>query len=238
MNWASASTTSLSTRPDTPSRAGTWAPVLGLCLLLLTPAVALADLVTLRGGRVVNVAAVRYDGSEVVLTLRTGGVMRAPREFILGVQADEVPWPEPDAPAAPIAVSPPLVPDTADRLRLLIDSMATAHGVDVKLAHALVQVESNYRANAVSPKGAMGLMQLMPATARQYAIDDPFDPVQNLTAGLRHLRGLLDRYGSGKESLALAAYNAGEGAVSRHKGIPPYRETQNYVQRILSLSGK
>jgi soluble lytic murein transglycosylase-like protein len=116
--------------------------------------------------------------------------------------------------------------------------MAAAHGVAVKLAHAVVRVESNYRADAVSPKGAMGLMQLMPATARQYAVEDPFDPEQNLSAGLRHLRGLLDRYGRGKESLALAAYNAGEGAVSRYRGIPPYRETQNYVQRILSLTGK
>jgi len=99
-------------------------------------------------------------------------------------------------------------------------------------------VESNYEARAVSPKGAMGLMQLMPATARQYSLEDPFDPAQNLDAGLRHLRGLLDRYGKGKESLALAAYNAGEGAVTRYRGIPPYRETQNYVRRILSLTGR
>jgi soluble lytic murein transglycosylase-like protein len=90
----------------------------------------------------------------------------------------------------------------------------------------------------VSPKGAMGLMQLMPATARQYAVIDPFDPVQNLAAGLQHLRGLLDRFGKGRESLALAAYNAGEAAVSRYGGIPPFRETQNYVRRILSLTGR
>lgn len=238
MNWASASTISLSTPPDTRSRAGAWAPVWGLCLLLLTPAIARADLVTLRGGRVLNVAAVAYEGADVVLTLRAGGQMRAPREFVLDVQPDEVPWPEPPAAPAPEPEGLPIVSDSPEGLRLLIDRMATEHGVDVKLAHALVQVESNYKARAVSPKGAMGLMQLMPATARHYAIDDPFDPIQNLTAGLRHLRGLLDRYGRGKESLALAAYNAGEGAVSRYNGIPPYRETQNYVQRILSLSGK
>lgn len=81
-------------------------------------------------------------------------------------------------------------------------------------------------------------MQLMPATAQQYAVQDPFDPVQNLNAGLQHLRGLLDRFGSGRESLALAAYNAGEGTVKRYKGIPPYPETRNYVQRILSLTGR
>lgn len=238
MNWASASTTSLSTRPDAPSRAGAWALAWGLCLLLLTPTVALAELVTLRGGRVLNVAAVAYEGAEVVLTLRDGGQIRAPRDFVLDVRPDEVPWPEPVAEPEPTPVPDVVVPDSPEGLRLLIDRMATEHGVDVKLAHALVKVESNYKPNAVSPKGAMGLMQLMPATARQYAIDDPFDPIQNLTAGLRHLRGLLDRYGRGKESLALAAYNAGEGAVSRYKGIPPYRETQNYVQRILSLTGK
>lgn len=238
MNWASASTTSLSIRPDTRARVSLWAVTAGLLCLLVVPTTAFADIVTFRGGRVLNVAAVAYEGAEVVLTLRAGGQMRAPRDFVVDVQPDEVPWPEPVPEPTPAPEAAPIETDSPDGLRLLIDRMAVEHGVDVKLAHALVQVESNYRADAVSPKGAMGLMQLMPATARQYDIENPFDPVQNLTAGLRHLRGLLDRYGRGKESLALAAYNAGEGAVSRYKGIPPYRETQNYVQRILSLTRK
>jgi hypothetical protein len=219
-------------------RVSVWGVTAALLCLLVAPSTAFADLVTFRGGRILNVASVAYDGPEIVLTLRTGGQMRAPRDFVVDVQPDEVPWPEPVPDPEPTPEPAAAVTDTPDGLRLLIDRMAAAHGVDVKLAHALVKVESNYRADAVSPKGAMGLMQLMPATARQYAIEDPFDPVQNLTAGLRHLRGLLDRYGRGRESLALAAYNAGEGAVSRYKGIPPYRETQNYVQRILSLTGK
>jgi len=113
-----------------------------------------------------------------------------------------------------------------------VDILAARVGIDVALAHAVVKVESNYRANAVSPKGAMGLMQLMPFVAKQYAVDDPFDPEQNLEAGLRHLRGLLDRL---ELKNALAAYNAGEGAVSRYGGVPPYRETQNYVKRIMAL---
>jgi hypothetical protein len=228
----------LSTRPESRTRVSLWGVTAGLLFLLVAPSTAFADLVTFRGGRILNVAAVGYEGTEIILTLRTGGQMRAPRDFVVDVQPDEVPWPEPAPEPEPGSEAAPVITDTPGGLRLLIDRMAAEHGVDVKLAHALVKVESNYRADAVSPKGAMGLMQLMPATARQYALEDPFDPVQNLTAGLRHLRGLLDRYGRGKESLALAAYNAGEGAVSRYKGIPPYRETQNYVQRILSLSGK
>jgi len=236
VSWASGFITCLLTRPDVRRLF-----LLVLVLTGLAPAHAWADIVTLRDGRVVNVAGVRYDGAEVVLTLRTGGEMRAPRDFVLEVVPDEVPWPEPEpepvlAPApAPVEAA---VPDSPEALRVLIDQMASAHGVDVRLAHAVIKVESNYRADAVSPKGAMGLMQLMPATARQYGLENPFDPAQNLNAGLRHLRGLLDRYGHGRESLALAAYNAGEGAVSRYQGIPPFKETQNYVQRILSLTRK
>lgn len=240
MSWVSASTTCLSIRPDTARRPlAAWGVLGALLLVLAAPVPARADLVTVRGGRVLNVAAVRYEGADVILTLRTGGEMRAPREFVVDVSPDEVPWPEPEpepAPAPAAAEVPVLV--TTDELHILIDRMAVEYGVDTRLARALVQVESNYRADAVSPKGAMGLMQLMPATARQYGLENPFDPAQNLAAGLRHLRGLLDRYGRGRESLALAAYNAGEGAVSRYGGIPPYRETQNYVQRILSLTGK
>jgi soluble lytic murein transglycosylase-like protein len=165
-----------------------------------------------------------------------------PRSFVESVVADEVPYeyPTPARVKKPSLVAVTNDPSvlSKDGLISLIDTLAKHHGVSPKLVHALVQVESNYQPRAVSPKGAMGLMQLMPATARQYAVQDPFDPVQNLGAGLQHLRGLLDRFGKGRESLALAAYNAGEGAVSRYGGIPPFRETQNYVRRILSLTGR
>jgi soluble lytic murein transglycosylase-like protein len=97
----------------------------------------------------------------------------------------------------------------------------------------VVAAESAYRAEAVSPKGALGLMQLMPATARELGAD-PTDPRQNLDAGARYLRGLLIQYGHSPE-LALAAYNAGPGAVNRHGGVPPYRETRSYIQRVLRL---
>ena len=105
--------------------------------------------------------------------------------------------------------------------------------VDARVVSALVQVESAYRSRAVSPKGARGLMQIMPATGRQYGALDLFDPKVNLDAGVQHLKKLLARYAD--LPLALAAYNAGEAAVDRFGGVPPFRETQNYVSRILRL---
>ncbi len=219
-------------------------------LLALVPSAATADLVTFRGGRVLNVASVTFNGDNAVVTLRTGGEMWVPKDFVVSVVPDEVPYvaPEPDQAADGIAVPilsvetevavAELVPGSRGELLALVDRLAAHHGVRAELARAVVQVESNYQSRAVSPKGAMGLMQLMPATARQYALEDPFDPAQNLNAGLQHLRGLLDRYGQGRESLALAAYNAGEGAVTRYRGIPPFRETQDYVRRILTLTGR
>jgi soluble lytic murein transglycosylase-like protein len=98
----------------------------------------------------------------------------------------------------------------------------------------VVKVESNFNPNAVSRKGAMGLMQLMPSTARQLRVQNPFDPEQNVDAGVRHLKQLLESYG-GDVKLTLAAYNAGSGAVARSAGIPRYAETQNYVRRITNL---
>ena len=104
--------------------------------------------------------------------------------------------------------------------------------IDLALLHAVIEVESGYRPNAESPRGAMGLMQLMPETAAQYSLKDPFDPDTNIDAGARHLRKLIDKYGIER---GLAAYNAGEGSVHKFNGVPPYPETRNYVSRILKL---
>jgi soluble lytic murein transglycosylase len=119
----------------------------------------------------------------------------------------------------------------------LIVQVARAEGLDVDLLRAVVEAESNYDANAISKKGAIGLMQLMPETARGMGVADPFHPAENLAAGARYLRGLLDKY-RGRLPLALAAYNAGEKAVDRYKGVPPYPETQGYVKKVLKAYGR
>ncbi|MBS1851629.1 MAG: lytic transglycosylase domain-containing protein [Acidobacteria bacterium] len=115
-----------------------------------------------------------------------------------------------------------------------IERAASRHNVDANLVRAVIKVESNFNPNAVSRKGAMGLMQLMPQTARQLNVTNPFDPEQNVDAGVRHLKTLMQSFG-GDVKLTLAAYNAGAGAVARSAGIPRYTETRNYVRRITEL---
>jgi soluble lytic murein transglycosylase-like protein len=116
-----------------------------------------------------------------------------------------------------------------------IQAAADRHKVDVNLVRSLIKVESNFNPRAVSRKGAIGLMQLMPGTARDLKVN-PFDVNQNVDGGVRHLKGLLNNFG-GDVNLSLAAYNAGAGAVARHNGVPPYRETRDYVKKITALSG-
>jgi soluble lytic murein transglycosylase-like protein len=115
-----------------------------------------------------------------------------------------------------------------------LDQAASRHNVDPSLVRAVIKVESNFNPNAVSRKGAMGLMQLMPQTARQLKVTNPFDPQQNVDAGVRHLKMLMENYG-GDVSLSLAAYNAGAGAVARSAGVPRIPETRDYVRRITQL---
>jgi len=127
--------------------------------------------------------------------------------------------------------SRPAVRLDRDGAEKLVREAAARHNVDPALVRAVIETESNWNPTARSQRGAMGLMQLIPATAQRFGANDAFNPKQNVEAGVRYLRMLLERY-NGNLDLALAAYNAGEGAVDRAHGIPSFRETRNYVHRV------
>lgn len=130
-----------------------------------------------------------------------------------------------------IRTTRPLSGSRSTRFDTLIEEHSSANGVDKHLVKAVIQAESAYNPSATSVKGAMGLMQLMPATAQQYGVRDPYDPAENIRAGVAYLKSLLTKYSQNIE-LALAAYNAGPGAVAKYGAVPPYRETKDYVKKI------
>jgi soluble lytic murein transglycosylase-like protein len=136
------------------------------------------------------------------------------------------------APRVVTAADPaPAAPEQATGIDQTVERIAAQHAVPAELLHSVIKVESNYNRYAVSPKGALGMMQLIPSTARRFGVGDVFNPAENIQGGAKYLRYLLDLYG-GNYPLALAAYNAGEGAVAKHGGVPPYRETRNYLQLV------
>jgi len=212
-------------------------------VLALVATEARADIVVFKNGRTMSVKAVTLAEETATMRLRDGGEVSFPASIIARVDPDEVPYPE-DAPPveAAVAVAAPaityaLVSDEVLAARPyadLISTIAAANKVDARLVHAVIEQESNYEARARSKKGARGLMQLMPDTARQYGVRNSYDPKANLEAGVRHLKDLLSRL---ELPLALAAYNAGEGTIKRYGGLPPYAETQNYVRNILRRVG-
>jgi len=135
--------------------------------------------------------------------------------------------------AAPVAAQQarPAEAQPATAIADAVERAAAEHSLPPALIHSVIKVESNYNAAAVSPKGAQGLMQLIPATARRFGVADAFDPAENIQGGAKYLRYLLDHY-RGDYPLALAAYNAGEGAVAKYGTVPPYPETQNYLKSV------
>jgi hypothetical protein len=162
-----------------------------------------------------------------------GGHMEIDAVQIAGFEPEEVvPAPAPDSEPEPQIVVEERV-GTPD-VKQLVSDAAEKYGIDAAFVHRVVAQESGYRADAVSSAGAIGPMQLMPGTAAMYGAD-PHDPEQNIDAGTRYLRDLLNMYKDSATQLShtLAAYNAGPGAVARYKGVPPYRETREYVRRIL-----
>ena len=208
-----------------------------LAALVSLPGIARAEIAFFSSGRALNVKGHRMDGDSLVLLLRTGGEVVCGPGVIVRIEPDEVPYPEPgrgtvEGSEAP---SPPGLVQGDRRYDHIIVRISAEQGVDPDLVRALIKVESDYQQRARSRRGAMGLMQLMPTTARQYGVTDPYDPRSNIEAGIKHLKSLLDRF---PPALALAAYNAGDAAVERFRGMPPYPETREYVARILKLVGR
>ena len=161
------------------------------------------------------------------------------RVYAPNVQASEAPAKVAvDATSVAADYIPADIPSSGDReLDLIILRAGERHGVDPRFLHAVIWQESKYKVRARSHVGAQGLMQLMPPTAKRFGCMDPHDPADNIEAGAKYLRWLLKRF-NGNVSLALAGYNAGEGAVDKYNGVPPYKETQNYVRIITGRYGK
>lgn len=202
------------------------------CLMRLPLLVCLAAALPAWGGgqAVLNngfrIPAERHEVSGTTVRLITAtGIIEMPAGEFARFEPDDyvAPAPEPVPEPAPVVAAP----DT----RQLLRAAAERHGLPPELVDSVARAESAYRSDAISPKGAIGVMQLMPATAATLAAD-PLVPEQNIEAGARLLRELLLKY-QGSAQLALAAYNAGPGAVARHQGVPPYRETRLYVDRVI-----
>jgi hypothetical protein len=200
-----------------------------------------AELAYFSSGDSMSIKAHRDEGNTLILTLRAGGEIVCDRDLIVRFAPDEVPYPEP--PVENVETVETVEAKKADNVDNrapapygeIIDRFSAEHHVDARLVRAMITVESGYQERAHSRKGAMGLMQLMPETARRFNVTDPYNPQANIEGGIRYLKTLLDRF---PERLALAAYNAGEAAVERFRGIPPYAETRDYVTRVLRIVGR
>jgi hypothetical protein len=198
-----------------------------------------AEVIFFANGRTISVKDYRISGDTVTVTLRQGGEATFDKALISHIAPSEIP----DEPAATALAavetavgSPGREPLEGRPFAELIETVSLKHGIDPALVHAVVEAESNYRPGAKSQVGARGLMQVMPATARDLGVASAamlFDPQQNLEAGVKYLKWLLARF-DGDLPNAIAAYNAGPAAVARYRGVPPFRETQDYVKKVLA----
>lgn len=210
-----------------------------------------AHLVVFEDGRALRVTSFSFEGGHARLRLEAGALIVVPADGIATIEAastiedggEEPAAEESSLAAAEVAELAAALEQreawrqAAGRFAELIADTADRHGLPRALLAAVAKTESNFDPYAVSRKGACGLLQLMPATARRFGVRKIFDVAQNLDGGAQYLRWLLDRF-DGDLSLALAGYNAGEGAVDRHGGVPPYRETRAYVARVLDRAAE
>jgi soluble lytic murein transglycosylase-like protein len=213
----------------------------GLVAALLLAPSARAELIVFSDGRVTKAAGYRVNGDEVEIQVRGGGSYRVDANLVERIVEDEVEVSEVEVRqvgfdekvAYDLSYRDDRKPLFSSAYDALIQTEAKKHGVDAALVSAVIRAESNYEPRALSRKGARGLMQLMPATARRLEVRRPFDPAANVAGGVRYLKELAERFHHRPE-LVLAAYNAGENAVETYGGVPPYRETIGYVKKILS----
>ncbi len=158
-------------------------------------------------------------------------------ELLQEVKIEDTSETEEMKPEEPVFKSKLDLKEQAAGIDEIIETLSEKYNVDSDFIKAIIKQESGFNPNATSKKGAMGLMQLMPSTAKSLGVKDAYNPWENIEGGVKHIRGLLDKYSNNQE-LALAAYNAGEGAVKKYGGIPPYKETQNYVKSIMGAYTK
>ncbi|HMA17831.1 MAG TPA: lytic transglycosylase domain-containing protein [Thermoanaerobaculia bacterium] len=200
-----------------------------------------AELIVFSDGRVTKADGYHVDGDEVEVRLRGGGSYRVDASLVERIVEDEVVVSElevrsvgfDEKVAYDLSYKDDRKPLFSTAYDALIAAEAKKHGVDAALVSAVIRAESNYEPRALSRKGARGLMQLMPATAKRLEVRKPFDPASNVAGGVKYLKELAERFHHRPE-LVLAAYNAGENAVESYGGVPPYRETIGYVKKILS----
>ena len=214
-----------------------------MCLALPAP----AALVIFEDGRHLKVASFEVVAERVSIAFLGGGTMTIPLDVVDRIIEDEVePHAEAVEEAPPAVAEAPPVPARSLREEAanlhrgsaydaFIRTEARRHHVDPALVAAVIQVESGYFAHARSRKGARGLMQLMPSTARRLGVKRAYDPADNIRGGTKYLAQLIERFGETKFELVVAAYNAGERSVENYGGVPPYRETQNYVKRVRAI---